>query len=119
MYTHIQTGSITVAWDRILPYATQSQESGNIGRYSLTELASQDESSLEMDSRSSEGEAHEVSDASSDFEEAAKIDVRVQTPVFDNPLRYIDLDADIDEFLATKRISDVSLNCFHSKVSAL
>lgn len=112
MYTKIQTGSITVASDRIAPGEAVSQDTGNINRYSSTELTSQDESSLEMYSRSSEGEIQDGSDVSSDDEEDGKDNVHVETPIFDNPLRNIDLDADIQEFLATKRISDVILSSF-------
>ena len=114
MYTKIQTGSITLALERTAPYAASFHDKGNIPHYSLIELSSQDESSLEMESRTSEGEAQEGSAEYSEDEETGGSDnIRIQTPIFDNPLRYIDLDADIQEFLATKRISDVKMIYFH------
>jgi hypothetical protein len=52
-------------------------------------------------------------------EEAAEMDeedraheaeiIRITKPIFDNPLSLINLDSEVDDFLNSKRISDVSL----------
>jgi hypothetical protein len=52
----------------------------------------------------------DVDDDDEDEEKAHDLEIiRITKPIFDNPMSLINLNADLDEFLAAKRISDVSI----------
>ena len=108
MYTRIQRGSITLALDKSEFLPALSSRDPHRG-LSVSEATSQDESSVDRGARASEMEMLPGGDDSYDEYAGEGDRVRVANPIFSNPLRFIDLDADINEFLAAKRISDVGL----------
>jgi hypothetical protein len=71
----------------------------------MTEWNSQDNEELDEDTSGDE-------DGEDDEENAHNAEIgKITKPIFEDPLRLINLDANIDEFLAAKRISDV-MSCF-------